>query len=428
MTHAVPNEHLATRAAKMARRLACAPHSRQKTYWHPCWLLTWEAHAQRRSKGCALTPREHARRGARSVRAIVEERSRPSEAAHPPAEHLRCAADRDPERRRRGRRRRERPDGGAFVDSAKGRAEHHVSGMAVRLVVHETVDQSDQGDARARGVADRGPATIGVPAVDSPVAEAQASHGVHARGELHAPRRHLEDVRAAGGVEHVRPLEEARERLAILAVAEDAVAGGRRNLACDAAHVPALAPKREVRWQARHFDASHHESALPRSLLALQPAPYTRAVATVDIAELALEIGFLAGHYAVADDEREGDQHHQQPEIIERDSQADETQEPAEVDGVAREAVRSALDDGGGRPVGGDVRPGASDSNDGPGDQRQGEDKHDRAEPACRQVDRQERQGHEPVERKPGNHGKPPCKWRPNNDLSGICRVIHGGL
>src|SRR5215472_13256523 len=34
---------------------------------------------------------------------------------------------------------------------------------------------------------------------------------------------------------------------------------------------------------------------------ALQPAPYARAVAAVDIAEFALEIGFLAGHDAVAD-------------------------------------------------------------------------------------------------------------------------------
>jgi hypothetical protein len=83
--------------------------------------------------------------------------------------------------------------------------------MAVRLVVHKTVNHSDQRDARAGDVADRGPATIGVPAVDSPVAEAQASHGVHAGGEVHAPWRHLEDVRAAGCVEHVRPLEEARE-------------------------------------------------------------------------------------------------------------------------------------------------------------------------------------------------------------------------
>jgi len=101
------------------------------------------------------------------------------------------------------------PTAERLVDSAKGRAEHHVSGMAVPLMIHETVNQSDRRDARAGGVADRGPATVAVPAVDSPVAEAQTSHGVHARGELHAPRRHLEDVRAAGCVQHVRPLEEA---------------------------------------------------------------------------------------------------------------------------------------------------------------------------------------------------------------------------
>src|SRR5262249_40576918 len=42
----------------------------------------------------------------------------------------------------------------------------------------------------------------------------------------------------------------------------------------------------------------------------------------------------------VADDEREGHQHDQQPEIVERNGQADQTQEQPEVDGVAREAVR----------------------------------------------------------------------------------------
>src|SRR5262245_8181544 len=88
---------------------------------------------------------------------------------------------------------------------------------------------------------------------------------------------------------------------------------------------------------------------------ALQPAPHTRAVTAIDVTELALEIGFLVGHYAVADDERKGHQHYQQPEIVESDGQADQTQEHAEVDGVAREAVRPALDDGGGRQVGGDV-------------------------------------------------------------------------
>src|SRR6266516_3745886 len=94
-----------------------------------------------------------------------------------------------------------------------------------------------------------------------------------------------------------------------------------------------------------------HQLSRCRIWGALQPAPYARAVATVDITELALEIGFLTGHYAVADDEREGHQHHQEPEIVERDGQADQTQEHGEVDGVAREAVRSVLDDGGGRQV-----------------------------------------------------------------------------
>jgi hypothetical protein len=34
-----------------------------------------------------------------------------------------------------------------------------------------------------------------------------------------------------------------------------------------------------------------------RSREALQPAPHTRAVVAIDVAELALEIGFLAGHH-----------------------------------------------------------------------------------------------------------------------------------
>ena len=33
---------------------------------------------------------------------------------------------------------------------------------------------------------------------------------------------------------------------------------------------------------------------------ALQPAPYPRAVAAIDVPELALEIGFLAGDHTVA--------------------------------------------------------------------------------------------------------------------------------
>jgi hypothetical protein len=40
----------------------------------------------------------------------------------------------------------------------------------------------------------------------------------------------------------------------------------------------------------------------------LKPALHARAVAAIDVTELALEIGFLAGDYAVADDEGEGHQ------------------------------------------------------------------------------------------------------------------------
>jgi hypothetical protein len=87
----------------------------------------------------------------------------------------------------------------------------------------------------------------------------------------------------------------------------------------------------------------------------------------------------------------------------------------------------TCLDNDCSRQVGGDVRSSPGDRNDGPGDQCQRQGKHHRAEPAYRQVGRQEWQGQEPVEPKPGNDRKPQCKRRPNDDLSAICRVIHGG-
>ena len=72
---------------------------------------------------------------------------------------------------------------------------------------------------------------------------------------------------------------------------------------------------------------------------ALQPAPYPRAVVAIDAPELALEIGFLAGDHTVADDKRKRRQRYQQPEAVERNSQADEPQHHAEIDGIAREAA-----------------------------------------------------------------------------------------
>ena len=79
------------------------------------------------SKSGALAAREDARYGARSFRPIVEERRRPAEPAHPPAEHLCRAAGENPEPRRTGRVRRERPDDRAFVDAAERRTEHDLA-------------------------------------------------------------------------------------------------------------------------------------------------------------------------------------------------------------------------------------------------------------------------------------------------------------
>jgi hypothetical protein len=39
----------------------------------------------------------------------------------------------------------------------------------------------------------------------------RAPHGLGAGGQLHASRRHLKDVRAAGCVEHFRPLQTKRK-------------------------------------------------------------------------------------------------------------------------------------------------------------------------------------------------------------------------
>src|SRR5262249_8093158 len=77
-----------------------------------------------------------------------------------------------------------------------------------------------------------------------------------------AARWHLEDVGSARCVEHVRPLEETRERLAVLAVADEAEAGVRHNFARDTAHATAPTAKREVIAVQTHVRRSRiHRSA-----------------------------------------------------------------------------------------------------------------------------------------------------------------------
>src|SRR5215471_18837863 len=108
------------------------------------------------------------------------------------------------------------------------------------------MNERDDREARVGGgVSDRGAATISVPALDF-VGKAQAAHSLEASGERHLARRHLKNVRAAGIVENVRSLEEARKRLAVLAVADESEAGGRRNRAGDAAHTTATTSQRDI--------------------------------------------------------------------------------------------------------------------------------------------------------------------------------------
>jgi hypothetical protein len=78
---------------------------------------------------------------------------------------------------------------------------------------------------------------------------------------------------------------------------------------------------------------------------ALQPAPHAGAVAAIDLAEPALEIGFLPRDHAVTDHEGEGHERHQEPGAVEGDGETDERQHHAEVDGIAREAVGPGVDD-----------------------------------------------------------------------------------
>jgi hypothetical protein len=192
-----------------------------------------------------LRRRHHAQRGNRRGGERIEERIWPAEPAQPPAEQFRQAAGDEPERARRRRIRLQRRGRGIFEDAAKWRTEHLIAGSAIRLVVHEAVDEADNGKTRTGRVAHRGSATVGVPPED-PAGELQATHGIRACGQLHAPGRHVEDIRSTRGIEHVRPIEETRKGPAIAAVADEAKAPVRRNAVCNATHMAAPAAKRDV--------------------------------------------------------------------------------------------------------------------------------------------------------------------------------------
>ena len=195
----------------------------------------------------------------------IEERVRPAESAPPPAEQRRQAAGDEAERARRRRIWWKWSDRGVLEDPAKGRAKHLVAGAAIRIVVHEAMDDADDRKARAGRVGDRGPATLRVPAED-PAGKLQAADGVRARGKPHAPRRHMEDIRSTARIEHVRPSEETRERLAVVAVADEAEACVRRDVVRGAAHMAAPAAKRESPGRSSHETSPRPYNAFGRVL------------------------------------------------------------------------------------------------------------------------------------------------------------------
>jgi hypothetical protein len=60
----------------------------------------------------------------------------------------------------------------------------------------------------------------------------------------------VKDVRSICGVEHVGPIKETRERLAVFAITDETEAAGWGDFLCDAAHATAAAPKRKVQEHA----------------------------------------------------------------------------------------------------------------------------------------------------------------------------------
>jgi hypothetical protein len=116
------------------------------------------------------------------------------------------------------------------------------------------MNESGERDARGESrIGDRGPATIGVPA-ENFIRKVKASYSIDTGGQLHAAGRHLHNVRAAGRVEHIRAVEEAREGLTVLAVTDEAKGARGYKFVHNAAHMAASALKGKVEWHGHWSD------------------------------------------------------------------------------------------------------------------------------------------------------------------------------
>src|SRR5262249_25001784 len=146
------------------------------------------------------------------------------------------------------------------------------------------------------------------------------------------------------------------------------------------------------RWaEAEGISRSNRERACS------QPAANAGLVAEIDVAELALEIGFFAGDHAVTDDEIEQHQRSEDPQTVESDSEADQAKNHGEINRVAREGVGSVRDDGRCRFVGLALRACLGDRHDRQTREREGERKNSPADPSTWNRCWNKSQGIEPV-------------------------------
>ncbi|AGA09198.1 hypothetical protein C770_GR4pC0475 (plasmid) [Sinorhizobium meliloti GR4] len=80
------------------------------------------------------------------------------------------------------------------------------------------------------------------------------------------------------------------------------------------------------------------------TLSALQPPSDAGLVGTIDVAEHALEVDFLAGDHAVAHGEVERYQRDKESQAIEADGEADQAEKHADIDRVTAVAVRTLVE------------------------------------------------------------------------------------
>src|SRR5713101_5581633 len=152
--------------------------------------------------------------------------------------------------------------------------------------------------------------------------------------------------------------------------------------------------------------------------LTLQPTAHAGLVAEIDVAELAFEIGFLASDHAVANDKIERHQRGEDPQTIEADGEADLAEEHADIDGVAREAIRSVCDDRHCRLIGLDPSARLADRYDRPNREGEADGEHGATEPGAWNGHRDEPQWIEPVGSQTRDKCKRPCDRRANNHIS----------